>query len=75
MFSHAESILVRVDPPLPCCTVGPNGKDICGKPAKAGWADRFGQGYLLMPICRDCTAAMARLYGLTGEEPSHDQPG
>lgn len=70
------SITLRIDPPLPCGTLTPTDHDPrrrCGQLARVAQADQLGGGdWLLMPICRDCVAAMARTYGVTPDASSEE---
>jgi hypothetical protein len=66
------SATLRIDPPLPCATwqatdADPLGR--CGQPASVGHADALPDGsYLILPICRACTTAMAKVYGVTASD-------
>jgi hypothetical protein len=51
---------ISFEPPLPCRTT--NGDSYCGKPATVGIAYDGPGGFRLMPVCRDCTLAVAKLY-------------
>jgi len=56
---------VRLDPPLPCGAVR-EGR-ICGRPALVGAAvpekrTRFGQRWIILPMCEECIQATADLY-------------
>lgn len=63
---------IHFDPPLPCGVLRDHGNGDygpCGRPAITGTADRlYGLSlWTLMPMCQDCTAAMAVVYGILGE--------
>jgi len=58
-----NSRIIRLDPPLPCGTG--DGQTVCGRPATLGLLDRDPERpgrWVLTPICKVCTAAMAALY-------------
>lgn len=63
---------IRFDPPLPCGVLRDHGNGqlrACGRRATAGTVDRLYalSIWTLMPMCADCTAAMAVIYGVGGE--------
>lgn len=62
------STTLTIDPPLPCATLRPTEHTLwqrCGQPATVAQAERLGDGsYMILPICRECTTAMARNYGV-----------
>jgi hypothetical protein len=65
------STTLRIDPPLPCGTLRPTADQPyarCGQPASVAQADALPGGeWRLLPICRDCVAAIAQVYGVTGD--------
>jgi hypothetical protein len=60
---------LRIDPPLPCAARKPAPRDPnrrCGQPATIAQADILDDGsWLILPLCRTCVAATARVYGIT----------
>jgi hypothetical protein len=56
-------MIVRIDPALPCGTV--SGDSICGRPATVAHVDPGTNGtWIMLPICKQCTEATARMYGV-----------
>lgn len=56
-----NSTIVELVTPLPCATRKEAGT--CGKPATVAYAyPQPDGGWLLQPICKECTEATARLY-------------
>ena len=52
---------ISFNPALPCCTW--QGDVLCGKPATVATLYPTGGGmYIMQPICRDCVAALERVY-------------
>ena len=71
MNAH-EPTLIKIDPPLPCCTFQGNG--LCGKPAQAAWLTPTGGGqWIAQPICKDCAMGMARNYGVLPNEIQNEE--
>lgn len=69
-----DTTTIGFHPALPCSTV--QGDGICGQPATAGTLYPTGGGqYLLQPFCRDCTAALMRVYGPDSSELFPPPPG
>jgi hypothetical protein len=62
---------LRIDPPLPCATIRPTETEPyarCGRPATVAQADLLlGGEWRLLPMCRDCVTAIARVYGVEGD--------
>jgi hypothetical protein len=54
------SVTISFSPPLPCITW--QGDRICGKDATVAHITPTGGGYLMQPICRECTLAMMKNY-------------
>lgn len=74
--------LIKFDPALPCSTI--NGDALCNKPAHVGIAYPATGGWMLQPICADCTQAMAKVYSVVfwsdelkpeKEQPTHGTNG
>lgn len=67
-----SGIALRIDPSLPCAIHKPTECDPdrrCGQPATVVQADPLPDGsWLILPMCRACVAATARVYGITGNE-------
>jgi hypothetical protein len=65
---------LHIAPPLPCAVRTPTETDPerrCGRPASVAQAERLPTGaYTILPICRACVEATARVYGLTDEPPA-----
>jgi hypothetical protein len=66
------SLPLRIDPPLPCAVRVPTETDPerrCGRPASVAQAERLPNGaYTILPICRACVEATARVYGLADKK-------
>lgn len=55
-------------PALACSTMKDPDGTLCGKPATAGTLySMAGGNWILQPFCRDCTAALLRVYGPPGD--------
>lgn len=66
-MSMEESTILQIDPALPCVAWISDGVE-CGKPAHVAYADRVRGQWVLTPICRDCTVATAKVYGVEVDE-------
>lgn len=56
---------ITFDPPLPCGSI--DGDRVCGKPATAATADRWGPNqWIMLPLCKDCVAELAKNYNVAG---------
>lgn len=72
----SESIIVKLETPLPCATYNAERNEPCGKPATVAYAyERRLNGpppilveWVLQPICRECVEASAALYKIGGHE-------
>jgi hypothetical protein len=68
-------MIIELVTPLPCGTIGKAGVGRCGNPATVASALPTGSGeYLIMPICKQCSMAMAANYGVdsAGKKEAHD---
>jgi hypothetical protein len=59
--TERSTITITFSPALPCSTW--HGDRLCGKDATVAQVYPAAGGWLMQPIfCRDCTAALARIY-------------
>lgn len=66
-MSEQPMPVLSFSPPLPCSALDEHGAP-CGQPATAGFVRPvLGGTYDLLPVCRDCAAALQRLYGEADE--------
>lgn len=77
MSERSQDPILKFEPPLPCCTW--NGYSICGKPATVGYVWAVATGWVLQPVCLDCTKTSAARYGIGVIEvgrtaPEKEQP-
>ena len=54
--------IIKFDPALPCATT--DGEILCNKPATVAIVYPAAGGWMIMPICEDCTIATAKVYGV-----------
>ena len=54
--------VIKFDPALPCGTI--SGDVLCNKPAHVGIAYPAAGGWMLQPMCQDCTANLVRIYSV-----------
>jgi hypothetical protein len=68
----SDTTTIAISPPLPCCALIAVQRR-CGRPAKVAQATRLGDGsYHVQPFCRDCVAAMQRVYSQTTNQEHRD---
>ena len=58
---------ITFSPPVPCATI--DGISRCGKPATVATIYPMGGGqWIMQPFCKDCVAALVRVYNLLPPE-------
>jgi hypothetical protein len=66
-MTQRSTVTITFTPALPCSTW--QGDRLCGKDATVAQVYPAAGGWLMQPICRDCTTALLRIYvAPAGEE-------